>query len=121
MNGHGRHLALGVAKLLVRSALADFRESKALENCNNFSSLEGGDVSHGSGHGDCLDPNKPNLDLGFAILQQHGDDFLQVAIQFVQTFRLRASPRKARHESDIQASSRVSLDRGSEGSRVFNR
>jgi hypothetical protein len=46
MKRHGRAAAVGMTKLFVGAALADFPEAEGLEKSNEFPRLEDGNVAH---------------------------------------------------------------------------
>ncbi len=64
----------------MRTALADFREAECNENSDDLVRLENGDVSHCLRNCDILDTDKLRLQVWLAILEKHGDDFLEVAV-----------------------------------------
>lgn len=73
-----------IAKLLVRTTLPHFRETKLVQNGDNLSRLQDRDISHVSSDGDVLHPNELRLENWFAIFQEHGNDFSQVDVQFIK-------------------------------------
>ena len=58
MKGHCGASALYVSKLLMRTTLANFRETKRNENSDDFAWFENGDVSHRLRNGYVLDTHK---------------------------------------------------------------
>lgn len=104
----------------MRSALANFSVSEALENRYELGSFENGNVPHGSSYGDGLNADEFHFQFGLAVLQQHRYDFPQVTIQLIETFSLRMSTRKAGHEPNIKTGFSVFLNYCSECSQCIN-
>lgn len=99
-----------VTKLLVRTTLPDFDETKVAQDGQDLSRLQNWDISHGSRDGDVLHPNKFRFEDGFAIFQEHGNDFSQVGVQLIKSCALRMSTRKSRDEADEKTCIRVAFD-----------
>jgi hypothetical protein len=97
----------GIAELLVRPALADFGETEFDENGDDFIGLEDRNIAHGLRDGDVLNPDEFGLQHRFAVFQQHGDDFVQVMIDFIQRFPLGMSAGKAGNKANKQAGLRT--------------
>ena len=89
MERHRCAPAFRVPKLFMRTPLADLRETERNENGDDLAWLENGEVSHCLCNGDVLDTDKLRLQVGFAVFEQHGDDFLEVAVKLVEGFALR--------------------------------
>lgn len=58
------------------------------------------ELFHSESDVDLLDADKLGLKNRLAIFQQHGDDFLEVAIEFVQRHALCVRPGETRHKPD---------------------
>ena len=82
MNGNGGYATIGVSELLVRASLPDLSKAQALKKGHHLARLEDRWLRHGSGL-DGLDADEFGFELGFSILEEEGDDFLQVAVEFV--------------------------------------
>ncbi len=102
MKRHGRSTPVRVAELLVGATLAHFLKPKLFKDSNNFSWFKYWNISHRSNHFYGLSADKFGFQLGIPIFQQHGDYFLQVAVEFVHCFRLSVCPGKARHKTDVK-------------------
>jgi len=96
--------ASSVAKLFVRSALADFSEAEFDKNDDDFIGFEDGNIAHDSSDSNVLNPNKLGLQHRFAVFQKHGNDIVQIVIDLVQSFPLRVSAGEAGHETNEQSS-----------------
>jgi hypothetical protein len=96
-------VACCIAKLLVRSMLADFGEAWFDENGDDFIGFEDGNIAHDSSDSDILNPNKLRFRHGFAIFQQHCNDFVQVAVEFIQCCPLGMNAGKTWNKTDEQA------------------
>jgi hypothetical protein len=68
--------ACRVTKLFVGPALADFNEAKSGKNRNNLVGFEDGNIPHGSGDSDVLNPNKLRLQHRLSVLEKHRNYFL---------------------------------------------
>jgi len=95
--------ACGIAEWFVRSALADFDEAEFDENGDDFIWLENGNIAHDLSDGDVLNPDELGLQNGFAILQQHRNNLVQVMVDFIQRFHLGMRAGKTRNETNEQA------------------
>ena len=71
-------------ELLVRTLLAHFLESQALQLTDNFLRLQNRQMPHRSGDGHLLSSNKFRLQTGLAVFQQHAQDLLKVLVEFVE-------------------------------------
>ena len=85
MERHRRASAFYVSKLLMRTALANFRETECDENSNDLSRLENRDVTHRLRNGDVLDTDKLRFQVWLAIFEKHGYDFLEVVVKLVES------------------------------------
>src|SRR5260370_9213064 len=65
-----------------------------------------------SRHLDLLSTDELRLQLGFAVLKQHSDDFGQVLLQLVEGFPLRMGTGETRNVADKQACLRIAFDHG---------
>ena len=86
MNRNRCATTIGVCELLVGAALPDFSEAQSDENGDDFTRLENPKPRHLGG--DRLDPHEFALQLGFAILQEHFDDFTEVLGQLLLSLSL---------------------------------
>ncbi len=102
--------ACAIAELFVRSALADFGETEFDQDGDDFMGLEDGNVAHNSSNGYVLDPNKLGLKLGFAVFQKHGNNIVQIAVDFIQCFPLGVGAGETGNKTDEQASLWASLN-----------
>lgn len=89
MKRHCRATTSGIAELLVRSALPHFDETRLNKNGGNLDRLQNGDVPHALRNRDVLDTDELRFELGIAVLEEHGNNFLQIAIELVQRGALR--------------------------------
>jgi hypothetical protein len=83
----------------VRAALADLTEPEPEKNRHDLRRLENRDIAHESSDGDVVNSDELGLEPRFTIFEKHTDDFLKIAIEFVERFPLRVSTWKARHET----------------------
>ncbi|OFZ70433.1 MAG: hypothetical protein A2Z01_00100 [Betaproteobacteria bacterium RBG_16_58_11] len=90
--------------------MADFGKTEFDEDGNDFIGLEDGNVAHNSSDSDVLDPDKLGLKLGFTIFQKHGNNIMQVAVDFIQRFPLGMSAGEAGNKTNEQASLRAPLN-----------
>jgi hypothetical protein len=74
--------SIGMAKLLVGAPLPYLFEPEAAENRDHLSGGENRQSSHGLGR-DGLNSDELGLKLGLAILKEHGDDLMKIAVEFV--------------------------------------
>jgi hypothetical protein len=80
-----------------------YGESQLKKNLDDFVGLEDGRIPHASSDCDVLNPYELGFQLGFAVFQEHGNDLLQVAAEFVKCFSLGMSTRKAGDKPDEQS------------------
>ena len=95
MERHCSASALCISKLLMRTALADFRRTECTENSDDLTRLENGGVPHRLRNGYVLDTDKLGLKVWLTIFEQHCNDFLQVTVNLVESFALGMGSRKA--------------------------
>lgn len=76
MKWDGRGAAVGMTELLVRAALTHFNEAESREKCDDFSRLEDRNPGHLNDYG--MGPDELGLQLGFAVLEQHGDYLAEI-------------------------------------------
>jgi len=112
MKGNRCASARTVAKLLMRSALPHFEEAQLMQDRDNFSRFQDGDIAHDLGNDNVLNPDKLRLKLRLAIFEKHGDDLAKIFIKFVEGCPLRVGTWKTRHEADEQAGLWITLDYG---------
>lgn len=86
----------------MRTALTYFGESERYKNGYDLARLENRDVSHRLCDSDILNTNKFGLQVRLPILEEHGDDFLEIAVQLVEGCPLGVGTAKSRHEPHEQ-------------------
>lgn len=99
MNRDGRGSTVGVAELLVGAALADFDEAQTREKRYDLTRLEDRDSGHLDDYG--VGPDELGLQLGFAVLEQHGDDFAKIRMQLVERCALAMRAGEAGDVADV--------------------
>ena len=115
VRGHSRRPSVRVAELLVRTALADFLKSESCEYRDDFSRLEDGNRRHPlSGYYDDLSANELARNHGRSFVKDHGDDFLEVFIEFLKRLALTVRTRETGNVSDIESGIRAMLNNGCE-------
>jgi hypothetical protein len=77
MDGDGRGASVGMAKLLVRAALAHFDEAQRVQDCDYLSRPENRDARH-SVHDNGLRADEFRFELGLAVIEQHCDYLPQI-------------------------------------------
>jgi hypothetical protein len=92
MNGNRRATTIGMCELLMGAALPDFGEAQSQKDGDDFARLENRKPRHLGG--DRFDTYEFALQLGFAILQEHFDDFTEVLGQLLSSLSLGMSTRK---------------------------
>ncbi len=102
--------AVGVTILDMGTSLPHRHETQPLQNTADLGGFQDGDVAHGLGNTDGLRADKFTLKLGLAVLQQHGDNFTEVGLQFIKRLRLGMSAGKTRNVTDQQAGVGIALD-----------
>ncbi len=102
--------ACGITELFVRSALADFGETEFDQDGDDFMGLEDGNVAHNSSDGNVLDSDELGLEHGFAVFQKHGNNIMQIVVDFIQCFSLGMGAGETRNKTDEQASLWASLN-----------
>jgi len=83
MKGDCRAAPIGMSELLVRAPLPHLDKTEFLEYCCNFFGLENWPIGHASIHRNGLNSGEFCFKNGFAVLEQHLDDFFQVLAEFV--------------------------------------
>lgn len=111
----------------MRPTLTNLEKPQTTKPRDDFARLEDGHRAHLRDL-DRLCADKLGFDWGFAILEQHGDYFLKIGLQFVETVTLAMCARESGHVADIGASLGVAFDdsgkglhrtRGRDGSEVL--
>ena len=110
VEGDRRYATIGMSILAVRTTLADLNESETREDGDDFPRLENGDVTHRLGDLDRLRSNELAVELGRAILKQHGDDFFKVLVEFVERGALGVRTRPPGDIAHEQPCGLVALD-----------
>jgi hypothetical protein len=57
-----------------------------------------------------LNADELSLEIGLAVLKEHGKNFLEVGLELVQSLGLTVCPRKAREVADQKTRIRIPLD-----------
>ena len=84
MYRYSRSSSVTVTESLVRTTLSNFLESECLEHGYDFPRLEDRNRRHPlSGHHHDLSANELACQRGCALVKDHGNDFLQVVIEFL--------------------------------------
>lgn len=104
-----------VAKLLMRTTLSHVHKAQPPQNGSDFGRLQNRSVPHVSSNADILYAHELRLEFGFAILQQHGNDFLEVEDEFIERRSLRVGTPETGDETNEQAGLRITLDNGGVG------
>ena len=112
MNRNRCATTIGMCELLVGAALPDFSEAQSDQDGDDFARLENRKPRHLGG--DRLDPYEFALELGFAILQEHFDDFTEVLGQLLLSLSLGVSTRKPGNVADEKPRLGVALNYGRE-------
>jgi len=107
---HRRLPAVRVAKLYVRSALANQGEAAALEERYNLSWLEDRQIAQGSGDGNILDGDEFGFELGLAIFEQHRNHLAQIRLEFFHVLALAVRTRPARDVTHEKVRFRIPLN-----------
>ena len=81
----------------MRSALADFREAERDQDRNHLIGLERRNANHALRHGDGLNFNEFEIQLGIAVFRQHRDDLTKVLVKLIQGLCLGVRARKPWH------------------------
>ena len=92
MNRNRCATTIGMCELLMGAALSDFSEAQSHKDGDDFARLENRKPRPLGG--DRLDSYEFALQLGFAILQQHFDDFTEVPGQLLLSLSLGMSTGK---------------------------
>ncbi|MDE0303571.1 MAG: hypothetical protein OXI87_01615 [Albidovulum sp.] len=104
-----------MAELLVRASLPGFLETEGGENGNDFTRLENGAGGHWlSSYENDLRADRLGLRRRSTVVQEHWDDFPEIAIELVERLALAVRSGKARNMADIQTGVPAALDNGGE-------
>jgi hypothetical protein len=115
---NGRHAAIWMSILAVRTTLANLDESETGKNGGNLPRLQNGNVAHRLRDLHRLRSDEFSLELRPAILQQHGDDLCKVLAELVEGSALRVRTGPAGNVADEQTCGLVPLDDCREGLHV---
>ena len=77
---HRCRSSIRMPELLMRTSLTNLDESESRKDCSDFAGFKNGELTHRSGDSDLLNTDKLGFQLRLAILQQHCDDFLEIAL-----------------------------------------
>lgn len=105
-----RASAVGVPLLAMRASLPDLPKAKAFRQRSEFARFQDRDGARGLRDLDGLEAHELGLELGFAVLEQHGDDFTQVLLEFVERGALAVRSRPSWNRADEETRIRVALD-----------
>ena len=103
---------IGMRELLMGAALPDFSEAQSHKDEDDFARLENRKPRHLGG--DRFDTYEFALQVGFAILQEHSDDFTEVLGQLLSSLSLGMSTRKPGDVADEKSRLGVPLNYGCE-------
>ena len=113
MNRDGGRAAVRMTEPLMRTALSYFRKAGRDKNGDDLARLEDGYEHHAiSGHDDGLRADVFARHLGQPVVEDHGDDFLEVVVEFVARLPLAVRTRKTGDIADIEARIRATLHDG---------
>jgi len=111
---HRGRATIGVAKLLVRTALPHFVKTGHQQNGNDLARLENRDARH-SGHDHGLRTDGFGFKLGLAIGEQHGDHVLQIGVQLIERLALAVRAGEAGHIAHIELRVGAAFNHGGVG------
>ena len=95
-------------ELLVRSLLASLTKTKLLQNRDDLSRLQYRNVAHlRDPHCNRLDAYELCLELRLTLLEEHLDDLLEVALEFIERLGLGVGTGESGNVADQQASLRI--------------
>lgn len=112
MHRNGCHPTIGMPELLVRPALANLSEPQALKPRDDLARFQDRNRSHVLCDANRLRPDELGLEGLLPVLEQHGDDFLEIRLELVERITLAVSARKARDRADVDAGFRIAFDDG---------
>ncbi len=112
MNRNRCATTIGMCELLVGAALPDLSEAQSDQDRDDFARLENRKPRHLGG--DRLDPYEFALQLGFAILEEHCDDFTEVLGQLFLRLSLGVSAGKPGDVADQKPRLGIALNYGRE-------
>lgn len=112
MNRNRCATTIRMCELLMGAALSDFGEAQSHKDGDDFARLENRKPRHLGG--DRLDPYEFALQLGFAILQEHFDNFTEVLGQLLLSLSLGMSTGKPGDIADEKSRPGVALNYGCE-------
>lgn len=101
-----------MAEPLVRAALTYFHETQSDEDGDRLARLENGDRWHSLSDHDGLRADILAHHHGRAFIEDHGDDFPEVAVEFLERPALAVGARKAGDIPNIEIRIRASLHDG---------
>ena len=107
VDGHGCATTVGMAELLVGATLPHLHKPKRQQDRDHLTRFEDREPRHLCG--DRLDSYKLRFELGLAILEEHGENLLEICGEFLTGLPLRMSPGKAGDIADQKTSLGVLL------------
>jgi len=108
--GNGGDFPSRIVELLVRTTLPHLDKAKLKQNRDDFAGLENRYAAHRSGYRDILNTDKFSFKNGLAVFEQHCDNLLEVALQFIEGFGLRMRAIESRNKAYVESSLRTALD-----------
>ena len=114
MNRNRGDAAARMAKLFVGTSLTNLSEPESLKTCSHLTRLENGRLGHDSSDNG-LNAYEFGLQIWLPVLEEEGNDFLEIPIELVQRGALAVSSRESRDVADIEPRIRVALHDGGVG------
>ena len=112
--GHSGLAAVRMLELAVGALLANEIKAQIPESPLGFGRFEDGNPAHGISDSDGLGADELCLQVRFAILEQHGNNFTEVFVQFVERLSLGVCAGKSGNVSDKQTGFGTPFDNGGE-------
>lgn len=102
--------AVGVARLLMGAAVADFDEPGVEDDADDLARGEGRDTPQRSGDLQRVGVDELGLELGLAVLEEHGDDLSEVRSKLLRRGALGMGAGPPGDKTDVEAGIPVALD-----------
>jgi hypothetical protein len=96
--------------LAMRAVLPDVLKAEAYQRRGHFAGLQDREGAHRLRDLDGPKANEFRLELRFAVLKQHRDDFTEVLLEFIERGSLTVGPRPARNRTDEQTRLGIAFD-----------
>ena len=113
---HGGASPVGVDEPLVGPALAHFAKTERGQDGDDLTRSENRQGWHDRSDPDGLRPDELSLNRRLALLEDEGNDFGEVGVEFVQRRCLAVGASEAGYVSDIETGIAAPLDNGGVGS-----